>query len=45
MASTSKGVGPKKRRITEELRSFQDRWTINYFFVEIETKAHMLDMQ
>ncbi|XP_017794537.1 PREDICTED: general transcription factor II-I repeat domain-containing protein 2B-like [Habropoda laboriosa] len=25
MASTSKDVGPKKRRITEELRSFQDR--------------------
>lgn len=38
MASTSKDVGPKKRRITEELRSFQDRWTINYFFVEIKTK-------
>jgi hypothetical protein len=38
MASTSKDVGPKKRRITEELRSFQDKWTINYFFVEIKTK-------
>jgi hypothetical protein len=38
MASSSKDVGPKKRRVTEELRSFQDRWTINYFFVEFKTK-------
>jgi hypothetical protein len=40
MASTSKDVGAKKRRIAEELRSFQDRWTINYFFVEIKTSPY-----
>ncbi|XP_063989608.1 general transcription factor II-I repeat domain-containing protein 2-like [Diachasmimorpha longicaudata] len=38
MASTSKEIGPKKRKVTEELRSFQDRWTDNYFFVEFKTK-------
>ncbi|VEN48298.1 unnamed protein product [Callosobruchus maculatus] len=38
MASSSKEVGPKKRKVTEELRSFQERWTINYFFVEFKAK-------
>ncbi|KAL3881241.1 hypothetical protein ACJMK2_027697 [Sinanodonta woodiana] len=38
MASGSKDAGPKKRRVTEELRSFQDKWTMNYFFVEFKTK-------
>ncbi|KAL3854537.1 hypothetical protein ACJMK2_013802 [Sinanodonta woodiana] len=38
MASGSKDAGPKKRRVTEELRSFQDIWTMIYFFVEFKTK-------
>ena len=38
MSSSSKAVGPKKRKVTEELRTFQDRWTINYFFIEFQTK-------
>lgn len=38
MASSSKDVGLKKRRVTEEFRNFQDKWTINYFFVEFKTK-------
>ncbi|XP_023228312.1 general transcription factor II-I repeat domain-containing protein 2-like [Centruroides sculpturatus] len=42
MASTSKDIGPKKRRITEELRSFQDMWTINYLFVEIKRNSIFL---
>uniref|UniRef100_A0A6P7HAL3 General transcription factor II-I repeat domain-containing protein 2A-like n=1 Tax=Diabrotica virgifera virgifera TaxID=50390 RepID=A0A6P7HAL3_DIAVI len=36
MASST--VGPKKRKVAEELRSFQDRWTDTYFFVEFKTK-------
>lgn len=38
MATSSKNFGPKKRRVSEEMRGLQGRWTIKDFFVEFKTK-------
>lgn len=38
MASTSEGFVQKKRKISDESRIFQDKWTLNYFFVEFRSK-------
>lgn len=39
MASTSSQVNPRKRKITDEKRVFNEKWTNDYFFVEINNKA------
>uniref|UniRef100_A0A8D8Q7D0 General transcription factor II-I repeat domain-containing protein 2 n=1 Tax=Cacopsylla melanoneura TaxID=428564 RepID=A0A8D8Q7D0_9HEMI len=36
---------PKKRKVTEEARVFQNKWTEDYFFIETQQKAICLICQ